>query len=274
MSNSNDFKKLNGPSERYKLWLTQASYDLEASGDSLKDNMYEWSCYQAVQSVEKCLKSVIIHAGWRPPKTHKLGVLLGICNRANTLFRNVKFDFRKVETFTFISRYPFVVPGEANVTPHDLITKEDAETCVSIAKDIYGKVEQFIGENKVTTGTELDLEHYYFTDAEVNSRIKSVISLLEHSDNLKLEKVIVFGSFARDQAKPRTSTMDMLIVAETDLPFIKRIEYVRELTKEEEPILEPLVYTQQEFDYMIGQEREGFLESAIEEGRVVYPQSS
>ncbi len=258
-------------SERYRIWLLQSQYDLKAAEESINDKFYEWSCYQSVQAVEKALKSVIIHAGWRSPKTHKLGVLLSMCNRANERFKEVKFNFRKIEVYTFISRYPFIYPGENNA-PHDLINENDARTCFDIATSMISKVEEFLQHNTPTYQDkgEIDLENYYFTPEEVDQRIQGIIQELTLDLKLKVEKIVLFGSFAREKLHPRTSTMDLLIVAQTDIPFIERIQYVRELTKDEEPIIEPLVYTPQEFDYMLKDEREGYVESAIDEGKVVY----
>lgn len=259
------------PSERYRIWLVQSQFDLKAAQNSLDSGFYEWSCYQSVQAVEKALKSVIIHAGWRSPKTHKLGVLLSMCNRANDSFRDVKFNFRKIEVYTFISRYPFIYPGENN-PPHDLITEKDAKTCLDIAASMVGKVEDFLQKRVPTTQDfgVIDLENYYFTSEEIDTRIENVIKLLKDSIEMKVKKIVLFGSFAREKLHPRSSTMDILIVAETESSFIERIQYVRELTRDAEPIIEPLVYTPKEFDYMLKDEREGYVESAIDEGKVLY----
>ena len=261
-------------SDRYRIWLLQSQYDLKASEESLNNRYYEWSCYQSVQAVEKALKAVIIHAGWRSPMTHKLGVLLSMCNRANDTFRTVKFNFRKIEAYTFITRYPFIYPGQ-NIAPHDLITEHDAKTCFDIANSMINKVEEFLHQRQPTNQDkgDIDLESYYFTPEEVESRIESVIRELSADVSMKVSKIILFGSFAREKLHPRSSTMDILIVAETDLSFIERIQYVRELTKDDEPIIEPLIYTAKEFDFMLKDEREGYVESAIDEGKVLFDKS-
>lgn len=258
-------------SDRYRIWLLQAEFDLKAAGESITDGFFEWSCYQSVQAVEKALKAVIIHAGWRSPKTHKLGVLLSMCNRANDRFKEVKFNFRKIEVYTFISRYPFIYPNQ-NIAPHDLLKESDAKTCLDIATGMLTKVQQFLSGQKPTQQDmgQIDIENYYFTAEEVEQRVKSVTEALTQDAKLQVEKIILFGSFSREKLHPRTSTMDLLIVAQTELPFIERIQYVRELTKADEPIIEPLIYTPSEFDLMLKDEREGFVESAIDEGKVVY----
>lgn len=261
-------------SGRYKLWLEQSGHDLEASKHSIEGKHFEWSCYQSVQCVEKALKAVLVHAGWASPKTHKLGVLLSMCNQANHYFADVKFNFRKIEAYTFISRYPFVYPGKNNVTPHDLIERSDAQACLQIAENIYLKVTEFINRGKVDKGEVVDLDNYYYTDEEVEDRLAEVIQVLKESDKIEVERIILFGSFAREKLKARMSTLDLIVIGETDLPFIERMEYVRTITKDNEPIVEPLVYTPEEFDYMLNDQREGYIESALAESRVIYKKSS
>jgi HEPN domain-containing protein/predicted nucleotidyltransferase len=255
--------------DRCQIWLAQAKFDLDAAQISADGYFFEWACYQAVQSVEKCLKGVLVQAGWRPPKTHKLGVLMSMCNHANNSFLDVKLNFRKIEAFTFISRYPFVYPDQ-KTTPHDLITKEDALTCITLAQDIYIEIKSFIETSRLITPNPIKMEDYYFSEVEINSRLDSIAQLLSTDKNLEVSKVILFGSFARESTMPRTSTMDLIIIAETKMSFIERIEYVRELTRGGQPIIEPLIYTEYEFNLMLNEQGEGFIEAAIDEGRVVY----
>lgn len=66
-----------------------------------------------------------------------------MCNSVNIEFRHVQFKFRTIESFTFISRYPFLVPGESGA-PHEYIEKSDAEECLSEALDILDKVRNLL----------------------------------------------------------------------------------------------------------------------------------
>ena len=259
----------NDSSKRYKVWLAQSRYDLQASKDSFNAGNYEWACYQAIQSVEKILKAVIVHAGYIPPKTHKLTVLISMSNRANRLFEHVKFSFRKIEGYTFISRYPFVIPGQ-NQVPHENIGKNDAISCMKIAEDINIKVEGFLRENNPNQGKDITMDDYYYTSLDVDNRTENIVTTLTNNEKLDVKKILMFGSFAREKERPRSTTMDILIVAKTDLSFIERIQYVRDLTKGSEPFIEPLIYTPEEFTLMVEEEGEGFLESAIQEGKVLF----
>lgn len=259
---------------RYLIWISQAKFDLEAAQNSFNNKFFEWTCYQSVQAAEKVLKAVLIHAGTRPPKIHKLGVLLSMCNHANPEFKVVRLNYRKLETFTFISRYPFILPGTYNTVPHDLITKDDAIACLNIAKEVIQQVEEFLGKKEASSQEPMDMETVYYTRSEIDSRLNSLKNLITQDPKLNAKKIILFGSFARELTRPRTSTMDILIIADTEMPFIERISYLRELTRDEEPIIEPLIYTPNEFELMTKEEGEGFLESAIDEGRVIWEKTA
>lgn len=81
------------------------------------------------------------------------------------------------------------------------------------------------------------------------------------------ERVIVFGSVARGDVH-EDSDIDLMIVKETDRPFLKRIDDVLELLHVDVAV-EPLVYTPEELERL---KREGrdFIEAILREGRVVY----
>jgi len=130
-------------SKRWQVWIRQAQVDLEAAKLSAQNGYYEWATFQSQQCVEKLLKSIIVKAGFRPPKIHKIAILMSFCNRVNEEFRNTKFDFREIESFTYISRYPFLIPGE-NSSPHDYIKLEDAEVCIRQAEELSRQVSKIL----------------------------------------------------------------------------------------------------------------------------------
>ena len=137
--------KAKGKGDRHKIWLKQAEYDYQAANLSKEHNFYEWACFQSEQAVEKALKAVLVHAGWRAPKMHKLAVLMSYCNNANEKFRRTKFEFRDLESFTFVSRYPFLIPGE-DLSPHEFITLEDAQRCINQARAFLDKIYNLLKE--------------------------------------------------------------------------------------------------------------------------------
>lgn len=256
--------------QSWMVWQKQAKFDLQIANISMQNGFYEWSCYQSNQSVEKILKALIVHQGFLPPRTHKLGILVGVANHASKAFTNVKFDFRKLESFTYITRYPYTLPNRIE-SPHELIRKDDAEIVVAMAKDIIHKVNKFLeSASENPTAISLYTEDYYFEVSSVQNRIDKIVDQILSSPKFDVDQILLYGSFARDFAQSKTRTMDLLIVAETELRFIERIQYIRELTRGGEPIIEPLVYTPSEYNQLLYEEGEGYLENAIKEGRMIW----
>ena len=142
---TNDIKKTYslGKTTRYRVWLKQSNFDLDAARNSYSSGYNEWACFQSEQCIEKALKAILVKAGFRPPKIHRISVLMSLCNRFSENFRNTKFEFRDIESFTFISRYPFLIPGE-NSSPHEYITSEDAKTCIDQAHQFLEKVQNLL----------------------------------------------------------------------------------------------------------------------------------
>lgn len=87
-------------------------------------------------------------------------------------------------------------------------------------------------------------------------------------DGLKPEEVVLFGSYARGEEREQSS-LDLLIVAQTDLPFIERIKRVIELVSEDTIPVEPLVYTPEELKEKL-EEADSFIVSAMSEGVLMY----
>ncbi|MBD3281042.1 HEPN domain-containing protein [Candidatus Dojkabacteria bacterium] len=252
-------------SDRYKTWLKQADYDLQAADLSFENGFYEWAAYQSEQTVEKALKGVIVHAGETSPKIHKLSVLFGMCNSVNAEFRKTKFSFRHIESFGFITRYPFVIPGKEG-TPHNLIQRKDAEAGIKEASAILTKINHILQKGKQKNGQKMPKS---ISKEELDRRLDEVRDILVREFNP--ERIVVFGSYAREPLPDKLSTIDVLIIAETDLRFIERIKKAREVTRGDMPAIEPLMYTPDEFQTLTEREGESFFESALAEGREIYP---
>ncbi len=128
---------------RFNVWMSQAKHDMEAARGSLEHGAYEWACFQAEQSAEKALKAVIVFHGKAAPKLHKLGVLIGIMKNVDPRFRGIHIDIADLQSYTFTARYPFLIPGNFE-TPHDYITKEDAQICIQQAQIILNLIKELL----------------------------------------------------------------------------------------------------------------------------------
>jgi predicted nucleotidyltransferase len=78
--------------------------------------------------------------------------------------------------------------------------------------------------------------------------------------------VVVHGAVARGTARAN-SKLNLIVVAESDLPFRERQKYFREKLKCREPV-ELVVYTAAEFNR--AKAESALVKAALKEGRVVY----
>jgi len=85
------------------------------------------------------------------------------------------------------------------------------------------------------------------------------------------QKVILFGSFARGDYNAG-SDLDLLIIKETEQPFIERSADIWRVCPSSLPI-EPLVYTSGELARMI-EDDNPFIKQVLSEGIVIYEQQS
>lgn len=81
------------------------------------------------------------------------------------------------------------------------------------------------------------------------------------------KKIIVFGSFARGDVR-QGSDLDLVIIKNTKQKFLRRMDAVLDLC-DGEIAIEPLIYTEAEFERML-EEGNDFLETVVSEGKVVY----
>jgi len=94
---------------------------------------------------------------------------------------------------------------------------------------------------------------------ELKRSLKAIISL-------KPQKVILFGSMSQENVGS-SSDIDLLIVWDTDLPFMRRLQVFYDAI-EPTVAMDILVYTPSELHYM--QKVNPFIRSILKEGKTVY----
>lgn len=101
------------------------------------------------------------------------------------------------------------------------------------------------------------------------SELERIIGILRGKDK-DIERIILFGSLARDDVGP-ASDIDLILVQNTDKRFLDRLD---EIYRAIEPRvgLDVLVYTPAEFESM--KENNSFVRKALSEGRVLYARDS
>ena len=252
---------------RFQIWLKQAKYDLAAAFLSLENEYFEWAAYQAEQAVEKALKAVIVHSGQKAPKIHKLGILFGFANQVNDKFKQTKFNFKHVESFTFISRYPLLLPDKTK-TPHELISEKDAAKAITEASEVILIITKLLEVPARKPEAQVKIEEISYSPEQIKSRLEDIKNALIKEFNP--EQIILFGRYARQLGQATAGTMDVLVITECpDCSFLDRIYRAREATSHGDPIIDPLVYTPLEIQ-LLQEEGEYFLESAFEEGKIIY----
>ena len=69
--------------ELVRDWLIMAQKDLSAARMLLKGDppLLEAGCFHCQQALEKAFKAILLHNEQRPPRTHNLADLIGLCER-------------------------------------------------------------------------------------------------------------------------------------------------------------------------------------------------
>lgn len=125
------------------IWFKQANYDLEAAHLSTHNDFHEWACFQSEQAAEKALKAMIVSSGRTAPKIHKLSALIGVAKKSVPALRQHYIHINMLQAFTFIARYPFLLPGQYDA-PHNYITREEAERCIQEAREVIKITESLL----------------------------------------------------------------------------------------------------------------------------------
>jgi HEPN domain-containing protein len=112
-------------------WLDFAREDLQMAKLAMRDALFNQVCFHAQQAAEKTLKYLLVNAGILPPKTHKLGDLLGLSPVAvpDDLYRKLLL----LDRFYIPTRYPDAVPGSLVSGMPD---QADAEEALSSSMDL------------------------------------------------------------------------------------------------------------------------------------------
>jgi predicted nucleotidyltransferase len=98
--------------------------------------------------------------------------------------------------------------------------------------------------------------------ALLERELERIVRILRH---LSVQRIILFGSAARENITA-WSDLDLIVVLDSDLPFIKRLGLLYERIQPRVG-LDLLAYTPQEFEDL---RQRPFMRLALREGRVLY----
>ncbi len=88
-------------------WLRKAEKDLGAASLLLQEDFFGESAFHSQQAAEKALKAILIAIGQRPPRTHRLELLLELIARHSIDIENIReLDLGTLSDYAVEARYP------------------------------------------------------------------------------------------------------------------------------------------------------------------------
>lgn len=106
-----------------RAWLGRANQDIQAA-EVL--NQYQTSfpdviLFHCQQAADKALKGYLQWSDLRPPKTHDLILLLGLCIDVLPIFEELAEPCKALTAFGVDPRYPLEGPDGASLSPDEAI---------------------------------------------------------------------------------------------------------------------------------------------------------
>jgi HEPN domain-containing protein len=125
-------------SEKVMAWLRRAQSNLAfaQAGPLSSEILYEDLCFNAQQAAEKALKAFCIAAGVAFPKTHDLGYLIELLERAGILLPEELQLVKVLTDYAVGTRYP----GN-----YDPVTVEEYRAAAGLAGELLAWVRRELG---------------------------------------------------------------------------------------------------------------------------------
>ncbi|MHB1253653.1 MAG: HEPN domain-containing protein [Candidatus Humimicrobiaceae bacterium] len=128
--------------EDSKRWLRQAEADIKAAHGSLKNQNYEWACFQSQQAGEKALKALWYYYAFDPwghsivkliqdfPENKIKNYLISLLNKA-----------KELDKLYIPTRYPNGLP---DLTPSEVFTEEEASKAINSSEILIGDIKKML----------------------------------------------------------------------------------------------------------------------------------
>lgn len=125
--------------EDYEIWLKRAESNFRlAKGGKLKGVVYEDLCFEAQQSAEKALKTLLIHFEDEFPKVHSFNILLERLQKYTAIPERIK-KVLDLSDYAVQARYP------GDYSP---VTKTEYQKAISIAQSVLNWAKKVLKEEK------------------------------------------------------------------------------------------------------------------------------
>lgn len=133
---------MNEESER---WLAFARQDLRMAELAMTEGLYNQVCFHQVcfhcqQCAEKAVKGLLAQQGQTPPRTHRLGDLLGLLDPDP--LAGLALEVHLLDRFYIPTRYPDALPG---VLPEGLADAQDAREALDVARQALESIAKSAG---------------------------------------------------------------------------------------------------------------------------------
>ncbi len=115
--------------------------DLQVAELTLREGIYNQTCFHAQQAAEKALKGFLAAARSSVPRTHSLTQILEFCVAVDATFPNLEKESRSLDRFYIPTRYPDALPGSL---PDGSPEHADASEALLAARLIIERVNQVI----------------------------------------------------------------------------------------------------------------------------------
>lgn len=121
----------------YLAWFEKAEHDLLSIANNLASNQVPWDkvTFDAQQAAEKYLKGFLVQNNHRPPKSHDLIELLGLCSKYGLDLSALKPACQRLSQLGFASRYP-----DIPVEPTESDARAGVETAHRVRAAILERV--------------------------------------------------------------------------------------------------------------------------------------
>ena len=114
-----------------EVWLKISAEDLQSAEVLFDRKLFRPVCYHAQQSVEKCLKALIVDRDIEIPRTHNI---LDLNNAAKKLGYSVEVTDEDAVFLSSVYRARY--PSDAGLLPLGEPLEQDAERALKIARDM------------------------------------------------------------------------------------------------------------------------------------------
>lgn len=122
-------------------WLLYAENDLKTAKAALDEGITNTACFHTQQTVEKCLKAILLDKEQEVPRTHDLLFLLEKAQSYSPELSKFSENAKFLNQFYIPMRYPDAFPGSA---AESLPNRQDSERAIELAGEILNFVKSTI----------------------------------------------------------------------------------------------------------------------------------